>query len=428
MSILILHRNPLEPFPYGRWLADYDGDVVVLAARNMMELFGEEVPTSDLGYARLALLDNFDDEELVLKTALELAAEYRVRRVIAHHEGDVLTAALLRERLGLPGPRFADLLPFRDKALMKARARQAGVAVAAHIVPRAAAEARDFAERNGFPLVFKDRAGYGSIGLEILNDSVGLERYLAQRFTRRGPPARDLLLERYIPGRICHVDGLVVTGQTVLAWPSQLQYAQSSYRTDVGPRVDLTLDPDDPLTGRLLKLTDQALAALQGGGLRDYAFHAEIFHTADDELVLCEVAARPGGAKVRDVLHSLFGFNLAEYATRAQADLPLPALQEALRTGERPRPRRMAGQLVMMKRPGLVRGVPVVPTDPWVDRCWIYARPGQVLQPPTACFDFLLAAVGWAPTRQECERRLRGLGARFEAQIDIVTPVTAERG
>ena len=60
MSVLILHRNPLEPFPYDQWLAGYDGDVVVLAARDKIELFGEEVPTGHLGYARLEVLDHFD--------------------------------------------------------------------------------------------------------------------------------------------------------------------------------------------------------------------------------------------------------------------------------------------------------------------------------------------------------------------------------
>lgn len=420
MSILILHRNPLEPFPYDRWLAGYDGDVVVLAARDKIELFGEEVPTGNLGYTRLEILDDFDDEDLVLKRALKLAAEFDTRYVIAYNEADVNQAAWLRERLGLPGPWTADVLPFRDKALMKQRAQQAGVEVARYTVPRTAEDALAFAERHGFPLVFKNRSGFNAIGLRILRDRDKLERYVVEAYA--DSPRDDLLLEAYVPGRMCHVDGLVLNGRTVLAWPSQYQYDLASYGTDPGARVDLSLDPDDPLTDRLLALTDRILAALRlpGGRLRDHAFHAEIFHTPDDRLVLCEIASRPGGAKVREVLHTLFGFNLGEYATRAHVGLPLPALEQTLRGGARPKPGRMAGQVLMMKRPGLVRSVPAVPGDPWVERYWIYAQPGQVIAPAAGSSDFLTAAVASAPTREECERRLRSLGARFEAQTEIV--------
>lgn len=420
MSILILHRNPLEPFPYDHWLTGYDGDVVVLAARDKIELFGEEAPTGNLGYARLEILDDFDDEDLVLERALELAAEFDTRHVIAHHEADVERAAWLRERLGLPGPWTADVLPFRDKALMKERVQQVGVEVARHTVPRTAEDARAFAERHGFPLVFKDRAGFNAIGLRILPARDELERYLAEAYA--DSPRDDLLLEAYVPGRMCHVDGLVTNGRTVLAWPSQYQYDLASYGVDPGARVDLTLDPDDPLTDRLLDLTDRILAALRlpGGRLRDHAFHAEIFHTPDDRLVLCEIAGRPAGAKVREVFHTLFGLNLGEYATRALVGLPLPALEQTLRGGPRPKPRCMAGQVLMMKRPGLVRSVPAVPADPWVEHYWVYAQPGQVIAPATGSSDFLTAAVASAPTRAECERRLRTLGARFEAQTEMV--------
>ena len=418
MSILILHRNPLEPFPYDRWLAGYDGDVVVLAARDKIELFGEQVPTGDLGYSRLEILDDFDDEDLVRERALELAAEFDTKHVIAHNEADVDQAAWLRERLGLPGPWTADVRPFRDKTLMKERVQRAGVEVAPYTVPRTAQDALAFAERHGFPLVFKNRAGFNAIGLRILRDRDELARYAAAAYA--DSPRDDLLLEAYVPGRMCHVDGLALAGRTVLAWPSQYQYELASFGTDPGARVDLTLDPDDPLTERLLALTDRILAALRlpGGRLRDHAFHAEIFHTPDDRLVLCEIASRPGGAKIREVFHTLFGVNLGEYATRAQVGLPLPALEQTRRGGARPKPGCMAGQVLMMKRPG--RSGPAVPTDPWVQRYWRYAQPGQVIAPATGSADFLTAAVASAPTRAECERRLRRLGARFEAQTEIV--------
>ena len=419
MSLLIVHRNPFEPFPYDKWLSDYDGDVVVIAARDKFELFGEEVPTGNLGFTHLEIMDKFDDE-LVIKRALELATEFETTRVIAHHEGDVDTAAWLREHLGLTGAWTADVLPFRDKALMKQLVTKAGVEVAAHVVPRTAEQARAFAGEHGFPVVFKDRAGFNAIGLRILRDQDQLDDCLQRAYA--DGPREDVLLEAFVPGRMCHVDGLVVGGRPVLAWPSQYQYDLASFGTDSGARIDLTLDPDDPLTDRLLAMTDQILAALKPAGSRlvDHGFHAEIFHTPDDRLVLCEIASRPAGAKIREVFEAMFGINLGEYTTRAQAGLPLPLLADTVAGGARPTPGRMSGQMLTMKRPGFVRSVPTTPEEPWVERFWVYAKPGDVISPASGSSDFLTCLVGSAPTRTECERRLRDLGDRFVAQIEIV--------
>ncbi|MFG2402789.1 hypothetical protein ACGFR8_00385 [Streptomyces brevispora] len=419
MSVLILHRNPFGPVPYREWLTGRTGDVVVLAARDKIELTGEEVPEGDLGYTHLEIFDDFDDAS-VMTRALALAEKFGTTHVVALHEADVVRAAGLRERLGLDGAWSADVLPFRDKALMKELAVRAGVEVAPHIVAATADEVRDFAGRQGFPLVFKERAGFNSVGLRVLGDEDALAHCVGEEFS--GPPREDVLLEAFVPGRMCHIDGLVVGGRVAAAWPSQYQYDLSSFAADPGPRVDVTLDIDDPLTPRLLDLTDQVLTALkpQGSRLRDHAFHAEVFHTPDGRLVLCEIACRSGGAKIREVFLTLFGIHLAEYVTRAEAGLPLPGYEDGAGDGPLPRPRCMSGQVLTMKRPGLVRSLPAVPEDPWVEGFWLFAEPGQVIAPASGSADFLTAAVVSAPTRAECERRLRELGARVQARTEIV--------
>lgn len=436
MSVLILHRNPFGPFPYRAWLdgdvpgldggEPYRGDVVVLADRDKIRLAGEEPPDgAGHGFTRLELFDTLDDET-VPERALALAEEHGVTHVVAHHEADVALAAELRERLGLDGAWSADVAPFRDKALMKRLAGQAGIEVAPHTVAGTAAQARDFAERHGFPVVLKHRSGYNSVGLRILADRDELQACLAEAY---GDGSRDdLLVEAYVPGRMCHVDGLVVDGRTVAAWPSQYQYDLASFGADPGPRVDLTLDVDDPLTPRLLALIERTLAALkpEGSRLRTHAFHAEVFHTPDDRLVLCEIAGRSGGAKIREVFETLFGIRLAVHVTRAEAGLPLPAIEGVPGDGAPLRPRCMSGQVLTMKRPGLVRSLPAVPDEEWVKGFWLFAEEGQVIAPAAGSADFLTAAVGSAPTRVECERRLRALGDRIIAETKIV-PLPQDR-
>ncbi|MFI5932114.1 acetyl-CoA carboxylase biotin carboxylase subunit family protein [Actinoplanes sp. NPDC051494] len=422
MSVLILHRNPLEPFPYHEWLADYPGDVVILAAQDRVEYAGERVPVVAHPGTRVELLPDFFDGDRLRARALELAVEHGVRHVVAHQEGDIEHAAYVRAALGLDGAYPADVLGFRDKVVMKARLRAAGIGTAEYAMVGNAEQAQAFAREHGFPVVLKNRDGFNSIGLRILRDEAELGRCAEQ--TWGGPePRGELLIETFVPGRMCHVDGLVAGGRTVLAWPSQYQYDLASFGVDPGARVDLTLDPDDPLTPRLLELTGTAVDVLRDGApgrMADHAFHAEIFHTPDDRLVVCEIACRPGGAKVRHVLDSLFGVDLFEAVTRLQAGLPVPGLDGLASPGERPRPRRMAGQVLMMKRPGLVRSLPEPPGLAWVERFWRYAEPGETIPPAAGSADFLVAAVGSAPDRAECERRLRALGDRFLTETEIV--------
>jgi Carbamoyl-phosphate synthase L chain, ATP binding domain len=429
VSVLVLHRNPLRPFPYRDWLSGFTGDIVVLAARDRIERGAEGLRAGDLGLTRLETFDDFDGDAVDAR-ALELAAEFRGTHVVALHEGDVLRAARLRERLGLEGAWTDDVLPFRDKALMKRLAGRSGIGIAPYTVAHTARQAHAFAAEHGFPLVLKNRAGYNSVGLRILRDTDEFDACVRSTFT--GPPREDVLLERFVPGRMCHVDGLVADGRMAVAWPSQYQYDLASFASDPGPRVDLTLDEDDPLTPRLLALAERVLTALtpEDSRLRHHAFHMEVFHTPDDRLVLCEAACRSGGAKIREVFLAQFGVHLGEFAARTEAglppkDLPPAGHGQAASGGARPRPRCMSGQLLTMKRPGLVRALPAVPREPWVEGFWLFAEPGQVIAPAAGSADFLTATVASAPTRAECERRLRELGARVQAQTEIVQTETA---
>ncbi|HET9059446.1 MAG TPA: hypothetical protein VFN61_05955 [Acidimicrobiales bacterium] len=418
MSVLVLNRNPLGPFPYNRWLSGYEGHIVVIAPRDRIELMGEQVPLDNLGYKHLEILSSFDDEKHLVNVATELAHAYGVRYVLTHRDADLSIAARLRQDLGLDGPWPEDVLAFRDKAVMKARARAAGIPVAEHVVPLGPEDVGRFAADQGYPIVLKRRDGYNSIGQQIIHDEPALRRAL--KAMEGSTDWLAYLVEAFVPGKMCHVDGLVLDGRTVLAWPSQYQYSLSSYATDRGPRIDLTLGPDDPLTGRLLEFTLRVLAALRPAvRMPHHAFHAEIFHTPHDQLVLCEIAARPGGAKVREVIGGLFDVDLAEAVSRATVGLPVPVLESVRRGEPLPKPKCMGGQVLLMKRPGLVRSLPALPQHDWLTSFSYFVKVGQRMAGATGSADFMVGAVGMAANRAECESRLRALGEYLASSIEV---------
>ncbi len=418
MTVLVLHhRGSLTGTPYDSWLGDYDGELLLIASREHLALVGEELPTEGGAYARTAAVDGYETSGELEALALDLAREYPIRHVVACQERDLERAAELRDILGLPGQRMDTVLPYRDKVVMKQRALAAGVPVAPYREIECATELIGFVEQHGFPVVLKPRDSAGSVGLRILESREDLADYLADGFDLYGPYQPNLLAEAFVHGSMCHVDGLVVNGRVALAWPSEYQYALASFATDTGPRLDLTLDLDDPLAHRLLEFTEQALGALSGP--ENFAFHAEVFHTPEGELVLCEVACRTGGAAIRDIVRTMFGIDPSESWVRAQLGLPLPEWIGA----EKVTPRQMSGQLVLMKRPGRVVTIPQQPPAfPWIEKYQVFVAPGQTMQAAAYSSDFLLTALVSGKDQAECRERLHILEHWFLGEL-VLEPV-----
>lgn len=409
MSVLVLHRGALADAPYDRWLSDLHADLLLLAAQDQLDLSGDCLPHEG-AYRHVEAVSGYDVSGYVEARALELARRHGVRRIVAIQERDLERAAQLRDILGLPGQRPKSATAFRDKVEMKRLVREAGLPAAPHAEVECPADLIDFAGRFGFPLVLKPRNGGGSIGLRIIPGPEELDAMLAGDTLTPDDAQPSLIAEAFVPGPMCHVDGLVVDGRLAVAWASQYLYALASYRTDRGGRRDVTLDYDDPLGRRLIAFTERVIQALPGPSA--FAFHAEVFHTPDDELVLCEIACRPGGASIRDIGQTLFGVDIAELAVRAQAGLPLPV------TGILG-PAQMAGQFVMMKRPGRILRVPGRPPFPWVQRSRLFVTPGQVMQEAAFSGDFMTSFVISAPSRQVTEERLGQLEAWLQEQLII---------
>ncbi|MBX9639589.1 MAG: hypothetical protein K2X97_07655 [Mycobacteriaceae bacterium] len=251
------------------------------------------------------------------KELFELCRQFDVERILSTGEREVLPAARLRQRLGLPGIDVPTATAFRDKFVMKSFAAAAGIPVAPMRRVEDTAALRDFATEVGYPVVVKPLARGGSAGIQVLVDAGDTAALIGGRdsATWREP----MLAEAWIDGDFYHVNGLMTNGAVEWVQSSCKLYSDWFSVGFDAPYLVAMLAESDPMADRLRIATAQILAALPPVP-HVCAFHAEIFHTPDDRLVLCEICCRASGpAETIDMHEAVFGVNLHGASLLGQA-------------------------------------------------------------------------------------------------------------
>jgi biotin carboxylase len=414
MSILILNRGPLARRPYPEWLRDAPLPLVLLASAASLKKTGDTLPEPGGSYLHTESVAGYEEGTELVERALELDQKYRFRYVVASQERDLEPAGRLRDLLGLPGQSEDSARAFRDKLVMKQHAVRGGIPVAPHRPVDEPGQLRAFAAEQGLPVVVKPRDSAGSVGLRVLRTPDEVETLIADpQAWKLSSGQAGMLAEGFVEGRMYHVDGIVLDGRIAAAWPSVYHYRLGDFAMTPGPRLDVALDHDDPMNARVMDFTEDVIDALPTP--RHTTFHAEVFHTPDDRLVLCEIASRNGGALISVVLRTMFGVHFPEAWVRAGCDLPVPVPRD----GGRMRPARLAGEVTFLKRRGLVRAIPDRVPFPWVTGYETPLRPGMWSPGPAASADFMAGMVAHGDTRAQVEERLRQASDWFLDALDI---------
>ncbi|MFJ5233089.1 acetyl-CoA carboxylase biotin carboxylase subunit family protein [Kitasatospora sp. NPDC088391] len=303
---LVLNRYDDEDAEYHRYCADLPCDLSVVSTPDGVPALGP-VPAG-----RVAAVP-----DLEFGTVLAAALELRERHgafdgVVGLSEYDVLTAARVREALGVPGP-SADLVrAFKDKVVMKERVAAAGLAVPRFAALAGGASAAELERAVGFPMVLKPRARAGSSGVRIVHDSAALVAALAET------DAEEYECEEYVSSEIYHVDGVLADGRAHFVSVSGYVNTPLEF-TEGRPLGSVFLDP-----GALREeLAAFALACVRALGLETGCFHLEVIRRPGGEPVFLEVGMRPGGAEVPFVHREVHGIDLMAETFRTVLGLPL---------------------------------------------------------------------------------------------------------
>ena len=310
MNILILHTARFDAIAYDRGI-DHDAHhVVYVAPPQKLDELPAGLPCTKL--ARPGTGNLYDEVEAVV-VASGLVFDF----LISVSEYELLDAARLRQRFGIPGPQPQQAEKIRNKAVMKRHVAAAGIAV-----PRFAM--LDAWLGAGLPIgaqaavIIKPIDGASSLNVVRFDNQAVLRAALAARSTGIAQldegDARHYArfeVEEYVPGSVIHIDGVTRQGELLLKLASRkvnscLDFANGK------PMGSVQMDDwagMDAWVGRVL-------AAVE---IRDGAFHLEVID-GPDGIVFLEIAHRVGGGRITETFERKTGIHLSVADLRSITD------------------------------------------------------------------------------------------------------------
>jgi len=331
--------------------------------------------------------------------------------VLAVDDSGVELAALLAERLGLPGNPAHAVRRVRDKLAFRRLLREREfLCPGFHHLP-SGEDPRKLIPELTFPVVVKARRLSGSRGVIRADDSEALVRAVnwvraIQSRADRYAQELGLIIEDFIPGREYALEGTLERGElTTLALfdkPDPLD----------GPYFEETIYvTPSRLPGALQDRIQQEVArACRVAGLETGPVHAEV-RVNDRGVWILEVAARSiGGLCGRVLTHSL-GMSLEELILRQAVAEPLAIAGADGAAGV---------MMIPIPRRGIyhgIEGLAAAQSVPGVTGVTITAEPGQIIAPPPDGASYLGFIFARAVNPAEAERALRIAHRRLHFDI-----------
>jgi len=208
----------------------------------------------------------------------------------------VEVAAKLRGSLGIPGLSLQTATLCRDKASMKEFLRKHGVPCAASAPVSTPQEVQRFVEEQGFPIILKPRAGFGSLGTFRVDNDASLKEIISRVGLDRGA---SMVAEEFIQGHEGFYDTLTLQGEIVQDFvshyfPGCLEALQDSR---ISPQIAVTNRVNESSYQELREMGAKVSRLL---GLERSATHMEWFF-GQKGLKFSEIGARPAGEKIWDM-------------------------------------------------------------------------------------------------------------------------------
>ena len=317
-------------------------------------------------------------DETWLPPAMALVDRLRPGAVLGFAEPQVLAAAVVQHRLGVPGPGLDAAVISRNKAMQRGEFRRAGLPHPDHVLVPALAMAEEWALQR-LPVVVKPLAHQGSQGVERIDTQ---DRW--HDTVRRRSAEGALLVEQYVEGPEYSVEALVEAGRVLFTNLTRKETTEAPHFVEMLHEAGHgSVQPTLGEAARKLCTAVVATLRVQTG-----IVHLEFRAPAEDHLVIMEVAVRTPGD------------NIMEIACRAnRTDLYAAAVRLAFGSTpillETPSCRATAAVYLAADRAGTLDSLDLSAWSdiPQVVRSYALQEPGTQVRPPESSEDRLAYAL-----------------------------------
>jgi carbamoylphosphate synthase large subunit len=244
-------------------------------------------------------------EPSLLRAVQHVQGLVYVDRLEATVEAHIMAAARVREAAGIPGTSVRTAYLCRDKPAMKEVLREAGIACAQSTRAGEPEEAREFARREGYPLIIKPPAGAGASGTWKVRNDDELERVIQECGLADGV---EVAIEEFIEGHEGYLDTLTIDGEVVHEfithyYPNVLVAMRERW---ISPQMVTTNRIEEPGYREVRKMARDVIRILDIG---TSATHMEWFF-GPKGLKFSEIGCRPPGVGQWDVYNTANDFDL----------------------------------------------------------------------------------------------------------------------
>lgn len=335
----------------------------------------------------------------------------RVDAVLAVDDAGVELAALLAQRLSLPGNPAHAVRRVGDKLEFRRLLREGDfLCPAFHHLP-SGEDPRKLVAGLEFPVVVKARRLSGSRGVIRADDCEQLLRAVhrvraIQSRADRDAQALGLVIETFIPGPEYALEGMLEHGELIT-----LAIFDKPDPLD-GPYFEETLYVTPSLLPAALqgRIREEVGRACRVAGLTDGPIHAEM-RVNESGIWLLEVAARSIGGLCGRVLRHSLGMSLEELILRRMVAAPLPIVTDDGGAGV---------MMIPIPRRGIYHGVAGLAEARavcGVTEVTLTAEPGQIIVPPPDAASYLGFIFSRAPSPLDAQSALRSAHRRLRFDI-----------
>ncbi|MDH6114800.1 biotin carboxylase [Kitasatospora sp. MAP12-15] len=261
---------------------------------------------TDLTPEDIALLDRLITSPINAPIVVDLAETLHraepFAAVVSFQEHGVLNAALIQQRLGVPGNPLRPVELTRDKGRMREHLRERGLATVEHLTTTSADEVRAFGEKVGWPVILKPIGGSASRQVHRLGGPGEVTAALADNLAVN--PGLPVIVEAFAVGPEVSVEAVSWEGRhRVLAVTDKLTTGAPHY-------VETGHTMPSRLPGERIAAAEQATVDfLDSIGHRYGPSHTEVIVTADGPVIV-ESHTRTGGDRIFELVELVTGVDM----------------------------------------------------------------------------------------------------------------------